>query len=241
MWLLRSKVSLYRGHDIKSLTASVVEFVAKYRERKDPESLTIDVSNIHTHNEVETLAHDVSEMGDTIREYAESIVDTEKELKQITENIYELAVDLDSLTREYAEESAGIAPTDLDAYDLRQLGEQISELKNKIREYITHTTTLANRMITAMASDYRCVYYVNLDDNDAVCYRNDPTDADQTPAGIHFPYLERLTWYAEHSVTEQYREGFIDFVNPENVRRRLAAEPIIAYRYLAMREGREVL
>ena len=224
---------------IKSLTASVVEFVAKYRERKDPESLTIDVSSIHTHNEMETLARDVSEMGDTIREYAESIVDTEEELKQITENIYDLAVDLDSLTREYAEESAGIAPTDLDAYDLRQLGEQISELKNKIREYITHTTTLANRMITAMASDYRCVYYVNLDDDDAVCYRNDPTDADQTPAGIHFPYLERLTWYAEHSVTEQYREGFIDFVNPENVRRRLAAEPIIAYRYLAMREGRE--
>ena len=58
---------------IKSLTASVVEFVAKYRERKDPESLTIDVSNIHTHNEVETLAHDVSEMGDTIREYADEI------------------------------------------------------------------------------------------------------------------------------------------------------------------------
>jgi signal transduction histidine kinase/CheY-like chemotaxis protein len=56
---------------------------------------------------------------------------------------------------------------------------------------------------------------------------------------MHFPYLERLTWYAENVVTEKYREGFLTFVNPDNVRRRLAREPIIAYRYLAKREGRE--
>ena len=36
-----------------------------------------------------------------------------------------------------------------------------------------------------------------------------------------------------------YREGFLTFVNPDNVRSRLATEPIIAYRYLAKREGRE--
>ena len=53
-------------------------------------------------------------------------------------------------------------------------------------------------MITAMASDYRCVYHVDLDNNDAVCYRADPTDHEQTPEGIHFPYLERFSWYAEH-------------------------------------------
>ena len=97
----------------------------------------------------------------------------------------------------------------------------------------------ANSMITAMASDYRCVYYVNLDENDAVCYRDDPTDPNQTPIGVHFPYMERIYWYAENCVTESYREGFLDFIRPENIRKRLASQSIIAYRYLAKRENRE--
>ncbi len=97
----------------------------------------------------------------------------------------------------------------------------------------------ANSMITAMASDYRCVYHVNLDEDDCVCYRADPTDPDQIPAGIHFPYLERVTWYAENCVTEKYREGFLRFIDPDNIRAQLATQPIIAYRYLARRQGRE--
>ena len=97
----------------------------------------------------------------------------------------------------------------------------------------------ADSMITAMASDYRCVYHVDLDQNDAVCYRNDPNDPEQTPAGIHFPYLERFTYYAEHNVTQMYREGFLSFINPDNIREGLATQSIIAYRYLARRDGRE--
>ncbi len=97
----------------------------------------------------------------------------------------------------------------------------------------------ANSMITAMAADYRSVYYVNLDENDGVCYREDPDDPDQTRAGEHFPYLERLTWYANHRVTEKYREGFLHFIDPDHIRESLNREPIIAYRYLATRQGQE--
>ena len=96
-----------------------------------------------------------------------------------------------------------------------------------------------DKMITALASDYRCVYHVDLDQNDAVCYRADPNDHDQTPEGIHFPFHERFVWYAEHSVAESYREGFLQFIEPERVREALAKEPIIVYRYLAQREGKE--
>ena len=96
-----------------------------------------------------------------------------------------------------------------------------------------------DKMITALASDYRCVYHVDLDANDAVCYRADPTDPDQTPEGVHFPYYERFSWYANHSVTERYREGFLEFIDPDRVREALMNEPIIAYRYLAKRDGRE--
>ena len=96
-----------------------------------------------------------------------------------------------------------------------------------------------DKMITALASDYRCVYHVDLDKNDAVCYRADPSDTEQTPEGIHFPYYERFSWYANHSVAESYREGFLQFIHPDHIRKALADEMIIGYRYLAQRCGRE--
>ena len=96
-----------------------------------------------------------------------------------------------------------------------------------------------DKMITAMASDYRCVYHVDLDNNDAVCYRADPTDPEQTAEGIHFPYFERFAWYANTAVTEAYREGFLQFIDPDHVRKALANNLIIAYRYLACRNGKE--
>ncbi len=96
-----------------------------------------------------------------------------------------------------------------------------------------------DKMITALASDYRCVYHVDLDNNDGVCYRADPSDREQTPEGVHFNYLERFRWYAEHSVTESYREGFLKFIEPDNVREGLSKDLIIAYRYLVRRGGKE--
>ena len=103
----------------------------------------------------------------------------------------------------------------------------------------TQAQAQANSMITAMAADYRAVYYVNLDDNDGVCHRGDGNDPDHTPVGVHFPYLERFTYYADNYVTDMYREGFKDFINPDNIRELLSTQPIIAYRYLVKRGDRE--
>ena len=96
-----------------------------------------------------------------------------------------------------------------------------------------------DKMITALATDYRCVYHVDLDHDDAVCYRKDPTDTEMTEEGIHFPYHERFIWYAEHCVAESYRDGFLRFIEPEYIRSALSKKPIIAYRYLAQRNGKE--
>jgi len=96
-----------------------------------------------------------------------------------------------------------------------------------------------DKMITALASDYRCVYHVDLDNNDAVCYREDSSASEQTPEGVHFPYYERFSWYANHVVAESYREGFLRFIDPDSVRKALASELTIAYRYLARRDGKE--
>ena len=99
--------------------------------------------------------------------------------------------------------------------------------------------TQQDSMITAMSADYRSVYYVDLDNNEGVCYRGDPDDTDQTEEGKPFPYYERFKWYADHSIDENYREGFLEFIDPGNIREGLSKEPILAYRYLARRNGRE--
>jgi len=91
-------------------------------------------------------------------------------------------------------------------------------------------------MITAMASDYRSVYHVDLDDDDAVCYRSDPGDPGQTPEGVHFPYHARFTEYCRLHVAAEYREAFLRFIDPDAVRDALATESIISFRYLAVRD-----
>ena len=96
-----------------------------------------------------------------------------------------------------------------------------------------------DKMITALASDYRSVYHVDLDLDEGICYRADPDDDNQSPVGVRFPYYERFKSYAENLVDEAYREGFLRFIDPDNVRNELADKPIIAYRYLVHRNGED--
>ena len=114
----------------------------------------------------------------------------------------------------------------------------ISDITEKVLSQEKHQKDLDN-MITAMASDYRSVYHVDIDADDAVCYRVDPDDPNQTPEGVHFPYHDWITQYGSLYVDEEYREGFLAFTDPEKIRAALATKDIIAYRYLARRDGSE--
>lgn len=96
-----------------------------------------------------------------------------------------------------------------------------------------------DKMITALASDYRCVYHIDLDKDEAICYRADPADTDQPSEGEHFKYYEYFSRYAANCVTESYREDFLDFIEPDNIRNALSKNLIIVYRYLAKRNGKE--
>ena len=102
-----------------------------------------------------------------------------------------------------------------------------------------HHREQQDKMITALASDYRSVYHIDLDNDDAVCYRADPTDKEQPAEGVHFAYNEFFSKYANNCVAESYREGFLKFIEPDNVRKALAENLIIVYRYLAQRDGKE--
>ena len=72
----------------------------------------------------------------------------------------------------------------------RELEEKIA-LQEQLLRQEEHRIQL-NNMITAMASDYRSVYHVDLDADEAVCYRADPEDPDQYTEGMRFPFHERF-------------------------------------------------
>ena len=94
-------------------------------------------------------------------------------------------------------------------------------------------------MITALASDYRSVYYINLDTNDGICYRSDPKTEYISVEGEHFPYREKFIEYANNFVTDEYRESFLKFITPQSIREGLEKNVIISCRYLIRRDGKE--
>ena len=95
-------------------------------------------------------------------------------------------------------------------------------------------------MITALASDYRSVYYVNLDTDECVCYRRDAlAAADSIEEGALMSFKELFTRHAEKYVTEEYRDGFLKFIEPASIRAGLEKSKMITYRYLTTRNGKE--
>ncbi|WP_408071897.1 response regulator [Butyrivibrio sp. JL13D10] len=124
-------------------------------------------------------------------------------------------------------------------YDIREMGEKIHAVHSSIRDYLDHTQRRANNMITALASDYRSVYYVSLDRDEGICFRSHSNLEDGLDEGEQFVFSEVFTNYANDYVAEKYRQGFLDFIKPENIRKKLESERIIAYRYLVVRDGKE--
>ena len=141
-----------------------------------------------------------------------------------------LCVDVTTMARVTSEETEGRVKS-IELQRRKNLQEQLLEEERQRMEQ--------DKMITALSSDYRCVYHVDLDKDEAVCYRADPNAPEQSAQGERFRYSERFARYAENSVTEAYREGFLNFIKPENIRVALERAPIIAYRYLARRAGKE--
>ena len=96
-----------------------------------------------------------------------------------------------------------------------------------------------DKMITALSSDYRSVYFVDLDRDEAACYRADPRFGEAPILGARFPYLRDFTAFAENHVAEPYREGYLRFIQPENIRAQLLQKSVISYRFLEVNGERE--
>ena len=94
------------------------------------------------------------------------------------------------------------------------------------------------KLITALSSDYRSVYYLELDRNAGVCYQA-RTDLPGFKFGEHFSYLEAVTEYCNHYVVDRYREEFLNFIQPENVKAGLENQRVISHTYMINIDGKE--
>ncbi|HAK57834.1 MAG TPA: hypothetical protein DCP06_02540, partial [Lachnospiraceae bacterium] len=94
-------------------------------------------------------------------------------------------------------------------------------------------------MITALASDYKSVYFVDLDTGESLCYRNVDEDGDPVNEGDRFNFHEVFTSYAKKYVADDYREAFLEFIRSDNIRKALKDEKIIGFRYLKIKDDIE--
>ncbi len=109
--------------------------------------------------------------------------------------------------------------------------------KIKIREAMDRVNEQAGKMITAMASDYRSVYFVDIDNDQGICYRAHSKLEDGVKEGEEFKFSEKFTEYANTFVTEEYRQDFLDFIAVDSIRKKLEDRDLVAFRYLTCRDG----
>ena len=122
---------------------------------------------------------------------------------------------------------------------LNLVTDELSELSEDVDEYAKKLNAQANSMITALSSEYRSVYYIDLDKDQGICYREHTQLESGLKQGEKFAYVETMKAYAEKFVTEKYREEFIRFMEPDSVRKGLEKESIITFRYTVNRDGAE--
>ena len=98
-----------------------------------------------------------------------------------------------------------------------------------------------SEMIQALTADYRLVYHLNLDSNEAVCYRVEPeiTALLNRRQSDVVKFRAAMQNYVRDYVAPNDREGVLDFIKPENIRARLKDEEIISHRYVMFRFGEE--
>ena len=97
-----------------------------------------------------------------------------------------------------------------------------------------------DRLITALGSDYRSLYYIDLDTNEGVCYQAIEGIDNMLKHGEEFNYWNELQRYAEHAVTEQYREDFLKFLEPDNIRKELEHDRVSSFLYMVNHGGSEL-
>ncbi len=161
------------------------------------------------------------------------------QIGDITEELEDVVGDIDELTREINPDAVTERIDIIDAGDVKAVGDRIHEIKQALHGYVQDKHSQAASMITALSSDYRSVYYINLDQNEGICYQSHTEIDDGLKKGENFKYEETLKGYAEKYVVEKNREEFLEFANPDSIRKALLSDRVISLRYMINRNGQE--
>ncbi len=165
-----------------------------------------------------------------------------RQLRSLRGKLSGLTQDLDKLTAELnADAKAAPAQAAIaeDADEADALGKRVHAAQEALRQFLDRSHLQTNGMLTALASDYRSLYYVDLDANEGVCYRSHTRIEDGLREGQRFPFFSTIRDYANRYVAESDRAEFLRIVTPENIRRELESESVVAHRYLVVRDGHE--
>lgn len=162
-----------------------------------------------------------------------------RELGKITDDLTVLSKDIDILNMEINPDAVPQTDENASADSVQSIGKKVHSVRDSITRYKSNLHSQANSMITALSSDYRGVYYINLDTDEGVCYQEHTHIVRGLHEGDHFPFHEIMSLYAETYVADDYREEFLRFTDPDTVRKNLANDRIITYRYMIKMDGVE--
>ncbi|MBR0060172.1 MAG: hypothetical protein IJP68_01710 [Selenomonadaceae bacterium] len=121
----------------------------------------------------------------------------------------------------------------------KQLEIQKKELESEQRAHEI------NSMSSSMSADYRSIYSVNLERDEGRCYRvasgtnNGKSDLEGVKMGDRFSFREKFAQYANDFVVKDDREKLLKFIEPENIRVKLAKEITTGCRYRVIKNGVE--
>jgi len=161
-----------------------------------------------------------------------------RQLRDITGNIADVARDVDDLTHKIGRGAAERQEGGADS--VQELSGKIRLVKEDLRQYINSLHSQTNSMITALGSDYRSVYYLDLDQDAGICFQAMADIDNGLQPGQRFDYMKEITRYANEAVTDQYREAFLHFVQPDTIRAGLEKERLITFLYTVHRNGTDL-
>ena len=161
-----------------------------------------------------------------------------RELRTINKDMADVAREIDELNREINPDAADTTQIQ-SAKDIRGISQSIRQAKEGLRKYSMNLHSQANSMISALSTSYRGVYYIDLDRNEGVCYQPHIRVENGLAKGEKFCFTEIISGYAQRYVTENYREEFLRFLDPDTIRKEMENETNNAFRYTVLYNGQE--
>ena len=160
------------------------------------------------------------------------VQDMTKDLSDLTHDIDEITWEMSNVsTSEEFKQSLQDKSTNLGT-----LNERIRTLKEGLHSYWKDTNSKAGVIVASLSSDYRNVYYLNLETNKGICYKAIGQDCGLKP-GQEFSFMAAMEDYARTFVAEEDRVDFLTFMQPREISRALKKNNLVSRIFKIQRDA----